>query len=64
MKHFSHFVQPGAVRLGTKAHWEGVSLAFENPNGEITVAVSNAMDRDCIFRFKNKGEEFTVTLKP
>jgi glucosylceramidase len=64
MKHFSHFIQPGAVRLGTSGHWSGSSLAFENPDGEIVVVVSNAMDRERNFSFKNKGEEFTVTLKP
>lgn len=64
MKHFSHFISPGAVRLGTKGHWTGASLAFENPNGEIVVIVSNALDRVRSFTFKGKGKEFTAELKP
>ena len=63
MKHFSHFIEPGAVKLEAKGHFTGTSLAFENPNGEIVVIVSNDMDMDRKFTFKGKGEEFTVELK-
>lgn len=64
MKHFSHFVLPEAVRLKTKGHWTGASLAFENPNGEIVLVVSNAIDKTRKFTFKNNGQEFSVALKP
>ena len=30
-KHFSQFVRPGAVRLGTSGDWTGTALAFQNP---------------------------------
>jgi glucosylceramidase len=63
MKHFSHFVQPGAVRLGIKGHWSGASLAFENPDGRLAVIVSNALDRERRFTFKGREAEFSVDLK-
>jgi glucosylceramidase len=64
MKHFSHFIEPGAVRLGTKGHWSGNSLAFENPNGEVIIIVSNDMSVSRTFTFKVKGEEYSIELKP
>lgn len=64
MKHFSHFISPGAVRLQTKGHWTGASLAFENPNGEIVLVVSNALDRARSFTFKGAGEKFSFELEP
>jgi len=41
MKHFSHFVRPGAVRMGLKGPWTGDALAFQNPDGELVVVVAN-----------------------
>jgi glucosylceramidase len=64
MKHFSAFIREGAVRLGTKGHWSGASLAFENPDGEIVIVVSNALDKPRDFTASIHGETFTVTLKP
>jgi glucosylceramidase len=63
MKHFSHFVMPGAVRLGTAGHWTGASLAFENPNGEIVAVVSNALDKQRSITINIKNEKYTVELK-
>lgn len=64
MKHFSHFIKPGAVRLNTKGHWSGSALAFENPEGEIIVVVSNAVDRTRNFTFRGEDKELAVELKP
>jgi glucosylceramidase len=64
MKHFSHFISAGAVKLGAKGHWTGNSLAFENPNGEIVVVVSNDVDFDRKFTFKGKNKEYSIMLKP
>nr|WP_286207922.1 glycoside hydrolase family 30 protein [Clostridium caldaquaticum] len=64
MKHFSHFVKPGAVKLGAKGHWTGSSLVFENPDGEIVIIVSNDMNMERNFTFKGKDKEFSITLKP
>lgn len=64
IKHLSHFILPGAVRLGTKGHWSGASLAFKNPNNEVVVIVSNALGRKRNFTFKNNDKEFSIELKP
>jgi glucosylceramidase len=41
MKHFSHFVAPGAVRIETMGPWTGNAVAFENPDGSKVVVVAN-----------------------
>lgn len=64
MKHFSHFVSPGAVRLVTRGHWSGAALAFENTSGEIVVIVSNAMDRTRNFTYRGNEIELSVELEP
>ncbi|MFM2033318.1 MAG: hypothetical protein RLZZ297_2083 [Chloroflexota bacterium] len=44
LKHLSHFVQPGAVRIGTVSYtgYEN-QLAFRNPDGAIVVMLQNDM---------------------
>lgn len=64
MKHFSYFVKPGAVRMGTRGHWSGSSVVFENPDGEIVIIVCNGMNKKRTFTFKGNGKEMTVELKP
>lgn len=64
IKHFSHFITPGAVRLETKGHWTGASLAFENPDGSIVIVASNGLSRARNFTLKVKDEELSVELKP
>lgn len=54
LKHFSHFVQPGAKRLKTLGHWTANSLAFKNPDGSIIIVVNNAM---------HNGQGITIQLK-
>nr|WP_243145936.1 glycoside hydrolase family 30 beta sandwich domain-containing protein [Clostridium chromiireducens] len=63
MKHFSHFVKPGAKRIVTKGHWTSNSIVFKNPNGEIIVVVGNAMDNDREFTFKHSGRSFSTVIK-
>jgi glucosylceramidase len=64
MKHFSHFIKKGAVRLGTKGHWAGNSVAFENTDGEIIAVVGNGLNRKRKITIKYKGYEFTLSLEP
>lgn len=41
--HFSHFIQPGAVRIGFSRYTAGLELtAFKNPDGEIVSVLMNA----------------------
>jgi glucosylceramidase len=64
MKHFSCFIKPSAVRLGTKGHLTGNALAFENPDGSNVVVVNNGMNRERLITVKEREVEFTVRLKP
>lgn len=64
MKHFSHFIKPGAVRLKAKGHWTGNSVVFQNPNDELVVVVGNCMKRERTFSFKFGNRSFNVLLKP
>ncbi|GIP59694.1 glycoside hydrolase family 30 protein [Paenibacillus sp. FSL W8-0186] len=41
MRHFSYFIQPGAVRLGIRGTSAGNALAFQNPDGGRIVIVAN-----------------------
>lgn len=63
MKHFSHFIKPGAKRIETKGHWTSNSIVFMNPDGEIVIVVGNAIDRDREFTFKSKEVEFSSVIK-
>lgn len=64
MKHFSHFIEPGAVRLGTKGHYTGNSIAFENPDGSIIIVVNNGMNKERSITLKGKDRKHTAKLKP
>lgn len=63
--HFSRFIQPGAIRLGSELFsWmtpatvsghltdEAESLAFRNPDGTIALIVTNRTEADLVFEFK------------
>lgn len=42
MKHFSHFVQPGAARLELEGPWSGNAVAFKSGRA-VTVVIANPM---------------------
>lgn len=62
MKHFSAFVQKGAVRLGLKGAWSGNAIAFRNPDSTIVVAVHNSCSksRDLILGVENVKYKFEI----
>lgn len=62
MKHFSHFAQPGAVVRATSGHFAGNTIAFENPDGSIVLAVGNNMHQARTFSFVMDGECFTAEV--
>ena len=64
MKHFSHFIDPGAVVLKTKGHLTGNCLAFLNPDGKIVAVVQNPQERPRTFMIRNGGNEFSGKLEP
>ena len=60
VKHFSHFVKPGAVLLATKGDMSSNACAFRNPDGSTAVVMLNP------FPFDKKVTigEYTYTLPP
>ena len=44
MRHFSHYVRPGAKVLGTTGHFNSMAIAFRNPDGTVVVVAQNALD--------------------
>lgn len=70
MRHFSHYVRPGARLLETQGHFSSMSLAFRNPDGTIVVVAQNALDRPMPFSFssgehgESSAQGFRVTLEP
>lgn len=63
MKHYSHFIQPGAVRLETKGHWNSMASVFKNPGGELVIAVQNPLERSLRLTFEGEGRSFTAELE-
>jgi glucosylceramidase len=41
MKHFAHFIKPGAIRLGTEGRLSGNAVAFRNPDASIVAVINN-----------------------
>ena len=41
MKHFSAFIDPGAVRLGLMGPWAGNAVCFANPDGAMSLVIAN-----------------------
>ena len=64
MKHFSHFLSPGAVRIGTKGHFTGNSIAFENPDGSYVIIINNSMKQERELNLLCNKNTYTMHLKP
>ena len=63
MKHYAHFIKPGAKRLKTKGGFTSNAIAFQNPDGEIVLVIANLFDKERLFTFEYKGENISVSLK-
>ncbi len=64
MKHFSRYIQKGAVRLVLSGHWTGTSVAFRNPDGSIVLVTQNGFPFEQKVDFTVDGETYTFTLAP
>lgn len=64
MKHFSHYVQPGAFRLGTQGSFKGNSVAFRNPDNSKVVIVGNNMPKSRLFALKDGEYCWNAELAP
>lgn len=70
IRHFSHYIEPGARLIQTQGHFNAMSLAFKNPDGSKVVLAQNALGRAMPFSFSASEEGqttpsgFQVTLEP
>ena len=69
MKHFSRFIDPGAVRLATTGPWAPHSVAFENPpsrgrEGDVVVVVRNPFGEPWTLALNDGAGAVSVQLGP
>jgi len=62
MKHMSHFVRPGAVRLGLSGPWTGNAVAFANPDGTTVLVVANPFPEPQSLTFAGTNGNTTLML--
>ncbi|HKK63887.1 MAG TPA: glycoside hydrolase family 30 beta sandwich domain-containing protein [Bacteroidales bacterium] len=62
MKHFSHYIKPGAVKLDVKN--QGQFLAFKNPDNSIVIQYYNSLNEEDTVQFRIDEKEITFKLKP
>ena len=61
MKHYSHFIQPGAKRLRTSGYDN--LMAFANPDSSIAIVAGNQTNEDKLLSVKIGNRCITPTLK-
>jgi len=64
MRHFSHFVKPGAVRLGLAGHWCANAVGFENPDGSTVVVLANPLWEKKTVTVSLPGGRWEFSLPP
>ncbi len=67
MRHYAHYVKPGAQLLETTGHWHSMAQAYRNPDGQVVVVVQNALEREMPFTFadpENPAKGVKATLAP
>ena len=65
VKHFSHFIKPGAVQLAYSPWKDKVkALCYRNPDGGIVVVMTNWADVERRVSFKVAGKFYSLALKP
>ncbi|MGG0822206.1 glycoside hydrolase family 30 beta sandwich domain-containing protein [Paenibacillus turicensis] len=64
VKHHSHFVQNGAVRLVTSGRFTSNSLVFQNPDQSVVLIVNNPLKDAQQLSFEFKGKSYQLELKP
>lgn len=63
--HFSRYIEPGAVRIGTTRYCEGVeATAFLNPNGERALILMNKTDKKIPVTVREAGCGIETVLEP
>ena len=64
MKHFSHIIRRGALRLGLQGSFAGDSLVFKNPDGSLALELFNPFNRVFNVEFIYDGERYAFALEP
>lgn len=64
MKHFAHFVQAGAYRVGLTGSWAGKAVAFRNPDGQHVVVLANPLKEPYTVRFSDQESVVELELAP
>ena len=63
--HFTHFIQPGAVRTGISSYsGELEATAFLNPDNQIVVVLLNRTCHDISVNVRLEGKMAEITIKP
>ena len=63
LAHFSRFVRPGSVRLGTSGSEQGIRcMAFMRVDGQFVAQLVNSLNEDAEVRLEWRGRWFRVTL--
>lgn len=62
MKHFSHFVKPGARRVEMEGPWTGSAVAFRNPDNTNVIVVQNPFKeaREAVINIGGKNYTFSL----
>lgn len=64
MKHYSHFVQPGAKYIPVTGHLGANCSAFRNPDGSLVIVAASNMEQPREFTVRGAGEPFSVKIAP
>jgi glucosylceramidase len=62
--HFSKFVQPGSLRIGSNVPDSLPNVAFQAPRGKIVLVVANTASTSQAFDVSFRGKFFTTSLQP
>lgn len=64
MRHFSHFIRPGAVLRGVRGPCAANALAFENPDHSLVVQLCNPFSQERRLTVELDGTRFSASLAP
>ena len=62
LAHFSKFVSPGSIRIGSNVMEQLADVAFVTPDGKIVLVVSNTANFPTSFGVRYHGKSFTTSL--
>ncbi|AVM68869.1 glycosyl hydrolase [Lachnospiraceae bacterium oral taxon 500] len=64
MKHFSAYIQRGAIRLGINGNFSGNALVFENPDKSLILELYNPFSKIFSVKFQHGTESYVFDLEP